>query len=151
MGWFDEIWNERDVEKFKQRFTEDAVCIGGARTRYEGKEAIAAYQAVTSRFSTDWAYETIKSLVDEDRYAVEWLLRGTHNADSDRMGPATGKEWAIRGASVGRRNDERIVEQADYWDTLGFMVAAGVIKLPPAIVGARRSWDRASFGETTIK
>ena len=57
----------------------------------------------------------------------------------DRLGE---KPLAIRGASVGLRHVGVIKEQADYWDTLGFMVAAGVIKLPAGIVGARRTWDR---------
>src|SRR5579864_8073520 len=70
MDWWSAIWNEKDQEVFKMRFSEDAVCIGGAGSRFQGREAIASYQARNSGLSSDWTYETNAILLDSSRFAV---------------------------------------------------------------------------------
>ena len=58
--------------------------------------------------SPDSHFEVEGAVCDGDGYAIQWRWTGTHLP--------SGKSYDIRGASVGRRKDDRVVSQSDYWN-----------------------------------
>lgn len=63
----------------------------------------------------------------DEGYGIAWTFKGEHVSDLPGM-PATGKSYAVRGASIAKIRDGRICYSADYWslnqlmEQLGFAV-----------------------------
>ena len=69
-------------------------------------------------------------IVEGDRAALRWTLRGTHTGKSSVMPvPPTGKQVTVVGCTIERWVGGKMVEQWMYSDNLGMMQQLGVI--PP--------------------
>lgn len=128
---FAEAWNSHDWDAVVGFFATDAVYEDRAMHEHrQGREAIRGWLAESTRtFSSDYAFELADSFETEDRYAIEWVWRGTHDGSSERL-PATGKRFEVRGVSVGRLESGKIVENHDYWDATGFLMQVGLMPRP---------------------
>jgi steroid delta-isomerase-like uncharacterized protein len=134
MAWYDEYgeaWNRRDADEIVSFMTDDAVyedVATGAHSR--GHDEIKAFiQGMSERVSSDIAFEFPDPIVvTEDGYALEWIMRGTHDRGSDQL-PGSRKPFEIHGVSVGRLDGGKIAWNRDYWSMGEFLVQIGL--LPP--------------------
>src|SRR5579859_777679 len=133
MSWWDEFsktWGKRDGEALASWFTENAIYVGGSGRRLEGAAMIGQYiRDYTEKFSSDYVVETVSFFQAGDRFAAEWIWRGT-NDRGGLMGPATGRPYTIHGVSTGRLGNGKIEEARDYWDTAGFLRGLGLLPTP---------------------
>jgi steroid delta-isomerase-like uncharacterized protein len=66
-----------------------------------------------------------RRLADGDRVVFQWSVAGTHQGEF--MGiPATGRRLEIRGVSVARIENGRIIEEVIYYDRLAVLEQLGV-------------------------
>lgn len=72
------------------------------------------------------------SVVSGDKYAVEWSVSGTHKgpfAGPSGPIPATNRKVEVRGAAIGRFDDQgRIAEERRYYDLAGMMSQLGLME-----------------------
>ena len=126
MSWWDRYiaaWNAHDSELLANCYLAEGVHIGASGMKHEGRAALVDYaRGFTERFSSDHHASTISFVENGERFASEWEWRGTFDRDNPRWGPANGKAWEIRGASLGALEDGQIREIRDYWDTHRFYV-----------------------------
>ena len=132
--WWDEYvkaWNSHDGRKVAAFMTPDAVYADppiGARN--QGRDAIAAWaDSIVPTFSSDYTFESVSFIQSGDRYAGEWIVRGTHDGSSPEM-PATGRQFAIHGVSIGELEDGQIRVITEYWNMVEFLVQIGVMPAP---------------------
>jgi len=67
-------------------------------------------------------------IVDGDTAALRWTWEGTHTGALPSLGiPATGKRVRFSGCSIYHFRDDKIVQQWEYGDLLGFLQQLGVV------------------------
>jgi steroid delta-isomerase-like uncharacterized protein len=132
--WWDEYvnaWNSHDGRSAAAFMTPDAVYadppIGPS---IQGRDAIAAWiDSLVPTLSSDFVMETTSFIQSGDRYAAEWIVRGTHDGNSPEL-PATGRQFAIHGVSFGELEDGRIRRNTEYWNMVEFLVQIGAMPAP---------------------
>jgi len=132
--WWDEYvkaWNSHDGRAVAAFMTLDGVYVDapiGARN--EGRDAIAAWiDSIGPTLSSDFTFESVSFIQSGDRYAAEWITAGTHDGSSPGM-PATGRQFAIHGVSIGELEDGKIRRNTDYWNMVEFLIQLGAMPAP---------------------
>jgi len=67
-------------------------------------------------------------IVGNDAVAFQWTFSGTNTGDWSDGTKATGKTFTVRGATLIRLSDNKIVFQADYYDAYAFFKQLGLAK-----------------------
>ena len=113
MAWLQdyfEAWGGSDVEAVTA-FVADDVDFEDTtmEERYQGKDAFARFVKGCFKFVPDMRYEIVDSEILGDAYWVEWIMHPQE----------------VRGASVGRLRDGKIVRNRDYWNGAKFTPGQG--------------------------
>jgi steroid delta-isomerase-like uncharacterized protein len=134
--WFDrylEAWNSHDPARVVEFMAEDAayedLALGVA---HEGREAIAAFVAQASAFSSDHRFVAVSVQTDCEAYAAEWEMVGTNDGAAAGL-PPTNKPYRIRGVSIGVLDGNgRIRRNRDYWNMADYLAQVGLLPPPPS-------------------
>jgi steroid delta-isomerase-like uncharacterized protein len=124
---WDEILNKGNIDMIDTHFASNYVNKTVSSTVNGQEEAKEYFGAFLTGFSD------IHFVVDEifgvdDRIVKRWTFNGTHSGEFAGI-PATNNKIILKGVSVARIVDGKILEELDYMDDLGFMQQLGVI--PP--------------------
>lgn len=126
--WFDEVWNQGRLDAIGEMMAADAVAIGQA-----GSDQVIHGPAEFRSFAEQFrkAFSGIHITLEDtfgggDRVAVRWLAEMTHTGEG--FGPVTGRTVRVRGISLVRIENGKVVEGWDNWDQLGLQqqLQAGV-------------------------
>jgi steroid delta-isomerase-like uncharacterized protein len=123
-------WNAHDSAKAAGYFADKVVYYDASIGKpVEGKEA--AKTGVIDNFlnavpDAKWAMKG-EVVVQGDRAAFEWEFTGTNTGAWADGTKATGKTFAITGASVFTVKDGKIATQSDYYDALGLYKQLGLM------------------------
>ena len=114
-------WNHHTVDELLAFFTDDATYVDVALNQsHTGSAGIREFIAsLESQFSSDYRFDPGLTLVGDNGYAVEWVMKGTHDGSRPALA-ATNKPYAIRGVSVGELRDGKILRNTDYWSLASF-------------------------------
>ena len=140
MDWnaYLDAWNRHDGQAVASFFTEDGVFADQALgRRYQGMEAIAGFvESTGEEVSSDYAFTLLDSFQTGDRYALVWTFGGTNDrANPNPPLPATGKQFSVRGVSIGRLEGDRIKENTDYWNLVELLGQLGLMPAPAGTSG----------------
>lgn len=122
-------WNAHDSAKAAEYFADNVVYFDASLGKpAEGK---AAAKDVVDGFlkavpDTTWKMKGAP-VVQDGRVSFEWEFAGTNSGDWADGSKATGKKFAIPGASVFSVKDGKIATQSDYYDALGFYKQLGLM------------------------
>jgi len=124
---WDEILNKGNIDMIDTHFASNYVNKTVSSTVNGQAEAKEFFGAFLTGFSD------INFVVDEifgvdDRIVKRWTFNGTHSGEFAGI-PATNNKITLKGVSVARIVDGKIVEELDYMDDLGFLQQLGAI--PP--------------------
>jgi steroid delta-isomerase-like uncharacterized protein len=71
---------------------------------------------------------TIEDQVAEgDKVVTRFSAHGTHQGETEELGPPTGKRMEITGISIERFSEGKVVESWDNYDALGMMQQLGMV------------------------
>jgi predicted ester cyclase len=74
---------------------------------------------------------TIEDQVAEgDKVVTRWSASGTHQGETEELGPPTGNRMEITGISIERISEGKVVESWDNYDAMGMMQQLGHIPSP---------------------
>ncbi len=74
---------------------------------------------------------TIEDQIAEgDKVVSRWSASGTHQGETEELGPPTGNRMEITGISIERISEGKVVESWDNYDALGMMQQLGHIPSP---------------------
>ena len=131
---FDESFNRRDWDSFRDCFADDAVihAVPEELGIGQGPDAIVELSKMYVTAFPDTRSETLDSVFEGDLGAFRVRSTGTH--EGEFMGiPASGRRIDVESAQVARYNHEgKIVEGWEYLDNLAFMQQIGAIPEEPA-------------------
>ena len=131
-GYLD-AWNSHDGGQVAAFMTEDVVYDDLASGLvHRGRDAVQAYIEQTHAFSNDYRFVTVSTRSEGSNYAIEWEMLGTNTGPAGGF-PATGKQYRIRGASIGElAPDGKISANRDYWNLAAYLMEVGLLPPPPA-------------------
>jgi steroid delta-isomerase-like uncharacterized protein len=115
-------WNAHDPDAVAAVFAEDAVVreVGGAGES-RGRAAIRARAAALFTAFPDLRLERLELLIDGERHADRWRLRGTHSGSLFGIEP-TGRTVRVEGATFSRLGrDGLVVEDVHMSDVAGLL------------------------------
>jgi len=127
---YTDAWNSHDVEKIASFFTEDGihedVAIGSV---YCGKNELKAGISPLFAACPDFKLELKSLFGTSDWVGQEWIMTGTQTGAFIGLGiPATGKSFSIRGASITKLREGKIVRNTDYWNLNSMLQQLGKVQ-----------------------
>lgn len=121
-----------DLDVFDEIMSPDSV--GHAPPdELHGPEAVKAFVTELRTGFPDLSFEIRDLIADDDRVAVRWMARGTHEGPFQGIQP-TGRSIELGGVTVEHVEDGRIVEGWTYRDALGMLAQLGALPdggMPP--------------------
>lgn len=140
MDWnaYLDAWNRHDGDGVASFFTEDGVFADQALGRqHQGRDAIAGFvRSADAEVSSDYKLTLLDSFQAGDRYALVWTFGGTNDrANPNPPLPATGKQFIVKGVSIGRLEGDRITENTDYWNLAELLTQIGLMPAPAGASG----------------
>ena len=69
-------------------------------------------------------------VAEGDKVVSRWRATGTHQGETEEMGPPTGNRMEITGISIERISEGKVVESWDNYDAMGMMQQLGFIPSP---------------------
>ena len=123
-----EAWNSHRASAVGE-FMDDAVDFEDVTmgATFKSRNEVEAFvDEFTQAFSSDYRFTLITELATDTSVGAEWVVSGTHDGSSPALA-ATGKPFSIRGATIARIRDGKIVYNRDYWDMAGFLTQIGAL------------------------
>jgi steroid delta-isomerase-like uncharacterized protein len=103
----DVVWHEPDQE---------------LRGIEEARQFVATYKTALPDLNV-----TVEDVIGEGNQAVtRWTVRGTHQGEVEEFGPPTGRQVEIKGITIHRIEDGKIVEEWEGYDNLSILQQLGL-------------------------
>jgi steroid delta-isomerase-like uncharacterized protein len=103
----DVVWHEPDQE---------------LRGIEEARQFVTTYKTALPDLNV-----TVEDVIGEGNQAVtRWTVRGTHQGEVEEFGPPTGRQVEIKGITIHRIEDGKIVEEWEGYDNLSILQQLGL-------------------------
>jgi steroid delta-isomerase-like uncharacterized protein len=66
-------------------------------------------------------------IAEGDKVVTRYTIRGTHQGETEEYGPPTGKRVELKGITIHRIEDEKIVEEGECYDNLSILQQLGLV------------------------
>jgi steroid delta-isomerase-like uncharacterized protein len=130
--YFEEIWDKGNLELVDELFTTNFVRHGPTGTEGEVR-GLEGFKGVVSMYRSAFPdlQVPIEDLIAEgDRVVTRWRARGTHQGETEDLGPPTGNQASVTGIIVDRISGGKIEEEWVDYDTLHLMQQIGGVSQP---------------------
>jgi steroid delta-isomerase-like uncharacterized protein len=145
--WFEEVWNQGRDETIDELFGPDTVAhgLGESDAPIRGPEEFRPfYRNMRDTFPD--CHITITDVVEDSHQAVvRFDFQGTHKGAGLGI-PPTGRRIYVKGMTLVKVRDGKIVEGYNIWDQLGLLRQLGVFPKAEAVPAEAVPKDRF-FGE----
>jgi steroid delta-isomerase-like uncharacterized protein len=95
-----------------------------------GVEGAKRYAATMRLAFPDLSCTVEDQVAEADKVVTRWSAQGTHQGETEDLGPATGNRMQITGISIERFSEGRVAESWDSFDALGMMQQLGLVPEP---------------------
>jgi steroid delta-isomerase-like uncharacterized protein len=120
-----EIVNQRDPDLIERIYPADFVW-------HEPGQDIRGYEQAKQFVSTFFAALpdiniTVEDVIAEgDKAVTRYTIRGTHQGETEDFGPPTGRQMELKGITIHRFEDGKIVEEWESYDNLSVLQQLGL-------------------------
>jgi steroid delta-isomerase-like uncharacterized protein len=95
-----------------------------------GIEAARQFAAGMRSAFPDLTCTVEDQIAEGDKVVTRWSASGTHQGETEELGPPTGNRMEITGISIERISEGKVVESWDNYDAMGMMQQLGHIPFP---------------------
>jgi predicted ester cyclase len=95
-----------------------------------GIEGAKLYAATMRLAFPDLSCTVEDQVAEADKVVTRWSAQGTHQGETEDLGPATGNRMEITGVSIERFTGGKVAESWDEFDALGMMQQLGLVPEP---------------------
>lgn len=117
---FADVLDGHDLERIPEYYAEDCRFYGLSGPEAIDRDEYASYLSMHFEAFPDLSFEVDDVVSADDRVAVRWTARGTHEGDLMDL-PATGRDATVTGMSMLHFDGDRIVEVYSNQDMLGLL------------------------------
>jgi steroid delta-isomerase-like uncharacterized protein len=121
-----EIVNQRDPDLIERIYPADLVW-------HEPDQDIRGYEQAKQFVSTFFKALpdiniTVEDVIAEgDKAVTRYTIRGTHQGETEDFGPPTGRQMELKGITIHRFEDGKIVEEWEAYDNLSVLQQLGLV------------------------
>jgi steroid delta-isomerase-like uncharacterized protein len=131
---FEECWNRGDLTRLDEIMTRDYAEHDPNQENFGADFGRGSdyYRNLNRFYRTvfpDLHFEIEDLIAEEDRVVARWTSTGTHRGDLMEI-PPSGKRVRVRGISVHRIANGKLVETWVNWDAFGMLKQLGVVGEP---------------------
>ena len=125
--WYQEVWNEGNIQTIHELLSPDAVGIGqvGSEVELHGPQEFISFREQFRSAFPDIDFKVVDAFGADDKVVVRWSARMTHRGDTLGV-PATGKPVRVTGITIIRIVNGKIVAGWENWDQLGMLQQIGL-------------------------
>ena len=120
-----EIVNQRNPQLIEEIYPPDFVWHepeGDIRGYEQAKQFVSTYfQAIP-----DITISVEDAIAEGDEVVTRYTIRGTHHGETEEFGPPTGKQMELKGITIHRFEDGKIVEEWEAYDNLSVLQQLGL-------------------------
>jgi steroid delta-isomerase-like uncharacterized protein len=121
-----EIVSQRNPDLLEEVYAADIVWHEPDQDVQGLEEAKQFYSMYLSAFPD--LHATVEDVMAEgDKAVTRWTIRGTHQGGIEEFGPPTGQQVEIKGITIHRIEDGKIVEEWERYDNLSVMRQLGLV------------------------
>ena len=120
-----EAWNQHDLESYRKLYAPDAVIHGFAPMPLGIDAVLGGYSAFFAGFP-DLRLTVAETLVDSDRIAVRFTIRGVHAGPFQGI-PPTGRLIEVQGITILHYHESLVVERWNQLDQLTMLQQLGAL------------------------
>jgi len=122
-----EAWDAHDPDRVAAFYaqTYEGTDVGEAKPQ-RGPEAIRQIAARYLRAFPDLKFTQEETIIQGQRVVLMWRVHGTHRGRLMNI-PATNRPIEIRGMSLLRVKDKKIMRETSIWDVAGFLRSIGLL------------------------
>lgn len=117
---FSDVLNSHDLDRISEYYTEDCQLHGLTGPEAIDVDEYASFLSMHFEAFPDLTFEVDELIAEDDRVAVRWTARGTHE-ESLMDVPATGRSVAVTGMTILHIEDGKVVETYNNQDMLGLL------------------------------
>ncbi len=130
--WFQEVWNEGRTETIHELFSSEGVAHGQESPEAElhGPQEFEAFVKKIRGAFPDMKLAVEDVFATGDKGVLRWSGVMKHTGDAPGM-PASGRTVRLRGITMVRFAEAKVVESWDNWDQLGMLQQIGAVS--PAV------------------
>ena len=120
-----ELASQHDPDALEEVYAADLVW-------HEPDQEVHGLEEAKQYFSTylpafpDLSFTVEDVLADGEKVVPRWTGRGTHQGEIEEFGPPTGKQIEIKGITIHRFEDGKIVEEWEAYDNLSMLQQLGL-------------------------
>ena len=131
--WFQEVWNEGRVETLYELFSPEGIAHGqeDAEAELHGPQEFEGFVRKIRGAFSDVQLTVEDVFAAGDKGVLRWSGVMKHTGDALGM-PASGRAVRLRGITLVRFADGKVVESWDNWDQLGMLQQIGAVSPPVA-------------------
>jgi steroid delta-isomerase-like uncharacterized protein len=122
----DDVINQGNLDLVNELFTPDYVEHQPGAPDIHRPEGMKQFLAMLRTAFPDAHFTVEDRIVDGDKIAVCWTMRGTQQGDFQGI-PPTGRSVTLTGMAIHHFADNRIQESWDYYDSLGLLQQLGAL------------------------
>jgi len=128
---FDEMFNQGgDLDAAGEFYAPDYVLHDPTFGEARGIDGAKQYAATYRHAFPDLTVTIEDQMADGDKVISRFSSKGTHDGETQDLGPATGNRVEITGITIERIADGKIVEDWTSYDALGLMQQIGLLPKP---------------------
>lgn len=121
------LWNTHNFTLARELYTDDYCGIDmTGHTRVKGPEGVVLQLERFCRAFPDLVFSNEETILENDRVALYWTARGTHNGTLLNI-PPTGRRVEINGVSMLRVVNGKIAQSVHLWDMAGLLRELGLL------------------------
>ena len=126
----EEAWCKGNIDALNETHSPDIIVHGSPLPDVKGLEAYKQTFLALRQGFTDLRVEWGKSVCEGDTIAEQYTMHMKHTGVNPMFpAPATGKEVTLKGTVFLHMKNDKIVEEFEYVDFLGFLQQLGLV--PP--------------------
>ncbi len=127
----EELYNKGgDLDAAEEIYAPDFVGHEPAVGDIRGIEGAKQYAATMRLAFPDLSCTVEDQVAEGDKVVTRWSAQGTHQGETEDLGPATGNRVEITGVSIERFSGGKVAESWDEFDALGMMQQLGLVPEP---------------------
>ena len=121
-----ELASQHNPDALEEVYAADLVWHEPDQEVHGLEEAKQFYSTYLSAFP-DLSFTVEDVLADGEKVVTRWTGRGTHQGEIEEFGPPTGNQIEIKGITIHRLEDGKIVEEWERYDILGLLQQLGLV------------------------
>lgn len=125
----EKVFNQRHLNAVDELFADDYVLHDpNAPDEIRGRDGFKGYVSTFHQAFPDLEVEQLDQLVDDDRVATRFVIRGTHEGELFGV-PPTGAKVTVDGTIISRIEGDRIAEEWTVVDVLGLLQQLDAVRI----------------------